>query len=292
MSVRSFYLGLLLPIAVCFPRAAQQQGAIPSVAEKVANLFDANRMRADLEFLSHDLLEGRGTGARGGDIAAAYIATQFAQAGLKGVGDNGTYMQKVPLIGLNTKPESTVRMIPAAGETIELKYLDEFVVNSLSLKPEEKIDAPVVFVGYGMVAPEFQWNDYAGVDVKGKVVIAFVNDPSDDPGIFGGKAMTYYGTWTYKYEEAARQQAAGILLVHNTDMAAYGWNVVRNSNSSEQAYLENPPGQYALPMAGWISEDSAKRIFSSVGLTLTDLFQKAKTRGFKPIELPMRAQAQ
>jgi Zn-dependent M28 family amino/carboxypeptidase len=182
-------------------------------------------------------------------------------------------------------------MIPENGQPIELKYLDDFVANALSLRTEENIAAPVVFVGYGIMAPEYQWNDYAGVDVKGKVVISLVNDPSDDPNIFGGRAMTYYGRWSYKYEEAARQQAAGILLIHNTEMASYGWKVVRNSNSSEQAYLENPPGKYTLPMAGWITEDIATKIFSAVGQDLKALFQKAKTRGFKAMELPLRAEA-
>ncbi|HEY4492092.1 MAG TPA: M28 family peptidase, partial [Acidobacteriota bacterium] len=248
-------------------------------------------MRADVEFLANDLLEGRGTGARGGDIAAAYIASQFAAAGLKPIGDDGTYLQKVPLIGLDTQATSALKFVPAKGEAFELSYLNDFVANALSLKGEEDIDGEVLFAGYGIVAPEFQWNDYKGIDAKGKVVIALVNDPSDDPNTFGGKAMTYYGRWTYKYEEAARQKAAGILLIHNTEMASYGWNVVRNSNSSEQAYLENPPGAYNLPMAGWITEESAKKILQVAGHNLNDLMQKARTRGFAPIELPMRAEA-
>ena len=124
------------------------------------------------------------------------------------------------------------------------------------------------------------------MDPHGKVVLALVNDPpAQDPKIFGGKAMTYYGRWTYKYEEAARQGAAGILLIHNTEMASYGWNVVRNSWSGEQAFLANSEGQYALPMAGWIQEDIAKKIASASGTDLNALFDKAKTKGFKPIEL-------
>ncbi|HEY7161176.1 MAG TPA: PA domain-containing protein, partial [Acidobacteriota bacterium] len=234
--------------------AAEKASTIPAAAKKVADSFDTNRMKADLNFLASDLLEGRGTGQRGGDVAAAYIAAQFQIAGLKPAGENGTYMQKVPLNGITTQPESTLTISSASGQPIQLKYLDDFVANPLSQKTEENISGPLVFVGYGVNAPEFGWNDYAGLDAKGKIVLALVNDPpSQDPKVFGGKAMTYYGRWTYKYEEAARQGAAGILLIHNTDMASYGWNVVRNSWSGEQADLAIPPGQYALPMAGWIT---------------------------------------
>jgi len=269
--------------------AAEKASTIPATAKKVADSFNTNRMKTDLNFLASDLLEGRGTGQRGGDVAAAYIAAQFEIAGLKPAGENGTYMQKVPLNGVTAQPESTLKISGASGEPIQLKYLDDFVANPLSQNAEENISAPLVFVGYGITAPEFGWNDYAGIDAHGKVVLALVNDPpSDDPKFFGGKAMTYYGRWTYKYEEAARQGAAGILLIHNTDMASYGWNVVRNSNSGEQAYLANPPGQYALPMAGWITEDVAKKVAAGAGTDLNALFDKAKTKGFKPMELPLK----
>jgi Zn-dependent M28 family amino/carboxypeptidase len=269
--------------------AAEKASTIPAAAKKVADSFDTNRMKTDLNFLASDLLEGRGTGQRGGDVAAAYIAAQFQIAGLKPAGENGTYMQMVPLNGVTAQPESTLKISPASGEAIQLKYLDDFVANPYSQKTEEPINGPLVFVGYGVNAPEFGWNDYAGLDAHGKVVLALVNDPpSEDPKFFGGKAMTYYGRWTYKYEEAARQGAAGILLIHNTDMASYGWNVVRNSWSGEQAFLANPPGQYALPMAGWIQEDIAKKIAAAAGTDLNTLFDKAKTKGFKPMELPVK----
>lgn len=269
--------------------AAEKASTIPAAAKKVADSFDTNRMKTDLNFLASDLLEGRGTGQRGGDVAAAYIAAQFEIAGLKPAGENGTYMQKVPLNGVTAQPESSLKISGANGEPIQLKYLDDFVANPLSQNAEENISGPLVFVGYGVTAPEFGWNDYAGIDAHGKIVLALVNDPpSTDPKFFGGKAMTYYGRWTYKYEEAARQGAAGILLIHNTDMASYGWNVVRNSNSGEQAYLANPPGQYALPMAGWITEDIAKKVAAAAGTDLNALFDKAKTKGFKPMELPLK----
>ncbi len=269
--------------------AAEKASTIPAAAKKIADSFDTNRMKTDLNFLASDLLEGRGTGQRGGDVAAAYIAAQFQIAGLKPAGENGTYMQQVPLNGVTAQPESTLTISSAKGEPLQLKYLDDFVANPYSQKTEETISGPLVFVGYGVNAPEFGWNDYAGLDAKGKIVLALVNDPpSQDPKFFGGKAMTYYGRWTYKYEEAARQGAAGILLIHNTDMASYGWNVVRNSWSGEQAFLANPPGQYALPMAGWITEDIGKKIATASGMDLNALFDKAKTKGFKPVELPLK----
>lgn len=282
----------LLISAFSLSLTADDETIIPSGAKDVANHFSTARMRADLEFLASDLLEGRGTGARGGDIAADYIAAQFAIAGLRPLGENGTYMQKVPLTGLTTQPESTLQIVPKQGTGWSMKYLDEWVANDLSLQTEETIDAPLVFVGYGIHAPKQNWDDYAGVDAKGKVVVALVNDPpSEDPNFFGGKAMTYFGRWTYKYEEAARQGAAGILLIHNTEMASYGWPVVRNSNSSEQAYLENPRGQYQVKMAGWISEDAAKKLATMGGTDLAGLFEKAKTRGFKSMELPLQIRA-
>ena len=267
------------------------QEAIPAAAKEVTSRFQPERMRADLKFLASDLLEGRGTGARGGRIAEEYIAAQFQMAGVKPFGDNGTYLQKVPLIGLTTQPESTLGLIPEKGERITLRYLDDYVANALSLKQEESIAGPLVFAGYGIKAPEFGWNDYDGIDVKGKVVLVLVNDPpSEDPKFFGGRAMTYYGRWTYKFEEAARQGAAGILLIHNTQMAAYGWGVVRNSNSGEQAYLENAPGEYTLPMAGWIQEPVAAKIAAAAGTDLKKLFDQAKTKGFRAKALPFRVE--
>jgi hypothetical protein len=180
---------ILLPLLlISFP--ASSFDVIPPPAREVASQFRLDRLRADLEFLSSDLLEGRGTGARGGEIAAAYIASQFAIAGLKPMGDEGTYFQKLPLIGLKTDPGRTLQVTPAGRQPFSLRYLDEFVANALTLKEEERIDAPVVFAGYGITASEFGWDDYAGVDVRGKIVVAMVNDPAD-PQLFAGPAMTY-----------------------------------------------------------------------------------------------------
>src|SRR6266481_331889 len=177
-------------------RAAASQGT-PEI--------DKEKIRAHVKFLANDLLEGRGTGQRGGDIAAEYIATQFALYGLKPAGDNGTYFQDVPMVGVKTLPETTFKFTEAGGKSFEAKNLSDFVTNNESQTETADIDAPIVFVGYGIKAPEYGWDDYKNVDLRGKVALLFVNEPSsDDPNFFKGKALTYYGRWTYKFEETAR----------------------------------------------------------------------------------------
>jgi hypothetical protein len=164
-----------------------------------------------VRFLSLDLLEGRGPGTRGGELAAEYIATQFALAGVEPAGDNGTYFQRVPLYAVHTvEDKTTFSLAPGNGQPINLAYGQDIVAKDQTGQSTAEIDAPIVFVGYGIDAPEYKWNDYAGVDVKGKVVLVIVNEPpSSDDTFFKGKALTYYGRWTYKYEEAARRGAVG-----------------------------------------------------------------------------------
>ena len=218
------------------------QAVPPDVKAAMASI-DGEKIRAHVRFLADDLLEGRGPGLRGSELAAKYIATQFALYGLKPGGDNGTYLQQVNFVGMKAIPEkTTMSLVPRRPEgqmsiglfSIDLKYGDDFTVSNRTLTPVVDIDAPIVFVGFGITAPEFGWDDYAGVDVKGKVVLVIVGDPpSDDPKFFGGKALTYYGRWTYKFEQAARMGAVGALIIHRTDLASYGWDVVRNSNTGE-----------------------------------------------------------
>ena len=156
--------------------------------------INPERIRAHVRFLAHDLLEGRGTGQRGGDIAAEYIATQFALYGLKPAGDNGTYMQKVPMVGITPMPETTFSLVPSNGSAMSLKLLDDYVAYDQTQQPQSDIDAPIMYVGYGIHAPEYSWDDYKDADVKGKVLLMLVNEPaSDDPNFFKGKALTYYG---------------------------------------------------------------------------------------------------
>ncbi len=251
----------------------------------------SENIRAHVKFLASDLLEGRGTGQRGGDIAAEYIATQFALDGLQPAGDNGTYFQDVPMIGVKTLPETTFKLAPANGESLTLKNFDEFVTNNESQTETADIDAPIVFVGYGIKAPEYNRDDYKGTDLKGKVALLFVNEPiSDDPKFFKGKALTYYGRWTYKFEETARRGAVATLVIHRTDLASYGWEVVRNSWGGERSYLRRD-GTPKLQAASWIQLEVARKLVAMAGLDVDKLFQQAQSRDLKPIELPVRLQA-
>ncbi len=263
---------------------------LPSAAFTALETITPDHIRWHVRYLSHDLLEGRGTGQRGGDIAAEYIATQFAEYGLKPAGDHGTYMQKVPLVGITTLPETQFSLVPKRGETMHLKPLDEYVAFDQTQQAQSDVDADIVFVGYGIEAPEYNWDDYKGVDVRGKVLLMLVNEPpSDDPRFFKGKALTYYGRWTYKYEQAARKGALGVILVHETEMASYPWEVVRNSNSGEKSYLkvEGP----ALKVASWIHLDVATRLALASGMNLEKMMQDAQSREFRPVSLGAKLQA-
>jgi Zn-dependent M28 family amino/carboxypeptidase len=270
----------------------QKAGSVrlPSVAFAALETISPEHIRWHVRYLSHDLLEGRGTGQRGGEIAAEYIATQFAEYGLKPAGDHGTYMQKVPLVGVTTLPETEFTLVPKRGETMKLKPLDEYVAFDQTQQARSDVDADIVYVGYGIEAPEYQWDDYKGTDVRGKVLLMLVNEPSsEDPKFFKGKALTYYGRWTYKYEVAARKGAAGVILVHQTEMASYPWEVVRNSNSGEKSYLkvEGP----ALKVASWIHLDVAKRLASASGMDLDKMMKDAQSRDFHPVYFGARLQA-
>jgi Zn-dependent M28 family amino/carboxypeptidase len=262
-----------------------------SAAFAAMETINPERIRAHVRFLSHDLLEGRGTGQRGGDIAAEYIATQFAVHGLKPAGDDGTYMQKVPMVGITPMPESTFSIAPSSGAAMNLKVLDDYVAYDQTQQPQSDIDAPIVYVGYGIHAPEYKWDDYKDADVKGKVLLMLVNEPpSDDLKFFKGKALTYYGRWTYKYEEAARRGAVAVLLIHQTDMASYPWEVVRNSNSGEKSYLKLD-GTPKLKAAAWLQLQVAEKLAKSAGLNLGKMMTEAQSREFKPVPLPAKLQA-
>ena len=283
-------LSLTWAVAWAGLNPAQEVGLNSDVAAAVQGI-DAERIRAHVKFLADDLLEGRGTGTRGGDIAANYIATQFALDGLQPAGDNGTYLQKVDFTGVLTQPSSTLSVVPTKGSPLDLKLGEDYVTSNQTQTDSVDVDAPIVFVGYGIDAPEYHWNDFKGVDVKGKVVLLIVNEPpSTDPKFFMGETMTYYGRWTYKYEEAARMGAVGALIIHRTDLASYPWQVVRSSWSNEQVYLGNDHDP-KLQAASWIQLDVARQIFEASGLKLDDMMALAGTRKFKARELPVRLKA-
>jgi len=263
---------------------------LPSDAFAAMESIDPEHIRWHVRFLSHDLLEGRGTGQRGGDIAAEYIATQFAEYGLKPAGDNGSYLQKVPLVGITTLPETHFVLLPKQGAPMDLKPLDEYVAYDQTQQPQSDVDAEIVYVGYGIEAPEYSWDDYKGVDVRGKVLLMLVNEPpSDDPTFFKGKALTYYGRWTYKYEEAARKGAVGVILIHQEDMASYPWEVVRNSNSGEKSYLKLE-GQ-ALKVASWVQLDVANKLVAGSGIDLDKMMADARSRDFHAVDLGAKLRA-
>ena len=269
---------------------ATDPNAVPAEALVAMKTIDPERIRAHVKFLSDDLLEGRGTGQRGGDIAAAYIATQFALYGLQPAGDSGGYLQPVPLVGIAAQPDTTFSIVPEHGEAMTLRHLEDYVATDESQQPTSDIDAPIVFVGYGIEAPEFKWDDYKGADLHGKALLMLVNEPpSDDPNFFAGKALTYYGRWTYKYEEALRRGAVAAVLIHKTDMASYGWEVVRNSWSGEASYLktEGP----ALKAAAWISFRTARKIAAAASQDLDQWLARADSRDFQPISLPLTLKA-
>lgn len=285
--------------------AVPQIEGLPAEARAAADSIDGEKIRAHVRFLSLDLLEGRGPGTRGGELAAEYIATQFALDGLEPAGEDGTYFQHVPLYAVHTiedKTQTSFEVTNAIGGngtgTIPLSYGSDIVLKDQTGQASTDIDAPIVFVGYGIDAPEYKWNDYASpdgkdIDVKGKVVLVIVNEPpSDDPKFFKGAALTYYGRWTYKYEEAARRGAVGVLIIHRTDLASYPWAVVRNSQAVEKSYLEGDP-LATLRAAAWIQHDVAQKLIGTAP-QLGDVdhaIELAGQRGFNAVELPVRFHA-
>jgi len=241
-----------------------------------------NALRGHLAFLADDLLEGRGTGQRGGDLAVRYLETQAQVVGLKPV-PTGGYRQSVKFEGSKLLPDSAVtfragnsRIMPVPGKDI--------VFGTGSGKASLSFDAPLLFVGYGVKADEENWDDYKGVDVKGKILVMMVNDPqptAEEPSRFAGKAYTYYGRWLYKFEEAVRRGAAGALLIHTTPSASYPWSVPANGFSHERFHLKGPGN----PIEGWLHEDMARELFLTAGFDLDVLRAQAERRDFKPIDL-------
>jgi Zn-dependent M28 family amino/carboxypeptidase len=269
MSFRTYTTSFLLAAA----GTAYAQSA-PPVAEAP--------LRAHLSFLADDLLEGRGTGQRGGELTVRYLETQAAVLGLKPLADGG-YRQKVELVGQKTLPGSTLRFV-AGGRVLPASFGQDVVFGNANGNAATRVSAPLVFVGYGIDAPDEHWNDFLGADVKGKVLVAMVNDPQPtgaEPDRFGGKSLTWYGRWTYKFEEAVRQGAAGILLIHTTPSASYPWSVPVNSFSHEQFHLAGAGNA----LQGWISEDMARTLFAASGQDLDRLRAAAEVRGFKPVHL-------
>jgi Zn-dependent M28 family amino/carboxypeptidase len=247
--------------------------------------ISGDKIRAHVKYLSADALEGRGVGTHGEKLATEYIAAQLKAEGVNPGGDNGTYFQRVPLVGSETRPDATMTIASKNGK-VPLTFIKDYVGTAFTQKPENNFDAEAIFVGHGISAPEFHWDDYKGVDVKGKVLIFFTNEPpSEDPKFFGGPALTYYGRWTYKFEEAARRGAVAALIIHTTPTAGYGWGVVSGSWSQEHSELKLKPGEKALDFAGWLTQEAGAKVVASTGKTLDQLLAMANRPSFHPIPL-------
>ncbi|MEO9484150.1 MAG: M28 family metallopeptidase [Ekhidna sp.] len=248
-------------------------------------------LQTHIEVLASDDFQGRKPFTEGEIKTVNYLVDQFKAFGLE-PGNGDSYTQEVPLVELTAKPSETMT-IEGNGKKIELAVLDEFVAYTERVVENTSIEASeLVFAGYGVVAPEYNWNDYEGLDVKGKTVVVLVNDPgfaSEDSTLFKGETMTYYGRWTYKYEEAARQGAAGCLIIHETVPAGYGWSVVRNSWSGASLYLDQTGGSYQPEVLGWITRDAAIRIFEASDVDMKNYAARSRSEDFKAISLGLNA---
>lgn len=257
---------------------------------KYTNLFSEQKLKSTVKFLSDDGFEGRAPGSRGGELAAKYIANQLEMLGIKPA-NNGSYFQPVSLVAVKASPNTTLKV----GSAL-YKFADDFVAFTGAQTEKVSLNTDLVYVGYGIEAPEQKWNDYKGnpADYEGKILVMMVNDPPAtpaEPNLFGGKALTYYGRWTYKFEEAARRGAAGVILIHTTESAGYGWNVVRSSNGNWRFDIARTAADKTpfLQMRSWMTEDTARKIFTQAGKNLDELREQAKRRDFKPVNLGLKA---
>lgn len=276
------FLALTAALLASRAPALRAQSAAPTAPAAITPA----EIDGDLRFLSSDLLEGRAPATRGGRLAAEYIASQLRAAGVSpGVGDS-SYMQRVPIDVVKADP-STIRVTATGKASATLRFTDDVVVWAGSATDASTARGEVVFVGYGAAAPEYKWDDFKGVDVKGKWLLVLVNDPPappSEPTLFGGKAMTYYGRWTYKYEEAERRGAAGMLIVHTTERAGYPWQVVVGSNSVEHRLLPRDPADGApIGVRGWIKDTVAASLLKQAGLDFDALRTQAARRDFRPV---------
>jgi Zn-dependent M28 family amino/carboxypeptidase len=266
-------------------------GVLGQRRQPVSSPINEQFLRGHIKFLSDDQLEGRGTGAPGGELAAKYIAAQLEAMGLKGAGRDGSFFQPVSLVGVKADPKTTLT-ISAGAKSETFKFADEFVAFTGAQAPEVDVNAEMVFVGYGIDAPEQRWSDYKGdaKDYRGKILVMLVNDPpasAGEPNLFGGRALTYYGRWTYKYEEAARRGAAGVILLHTDESAGYPWSVVRTSNGSwrfDIARNDTDTTGY-LKMRSWMTDAAARRMMQLAGKNLDELRKQAASRDFQPVKL-------
>jgi len=277
---------IVISIAAVLGLAAS--AAVPPAVERAMKMFRADTIAAHDKYLSSDLLEGRAPGTRGDQLAEDYIATQFQAYGLKPGGENGTYFQNVPLVGITLDPAKSSLAFTRDGANVlgPLQYLDAYVGSDESQTANSTLDSDVVFVGHGVVAPEFNWNDYKDVDVRGKTLVMLVDDPPANPK--RGNTRTYYGRWTYKYEIGAQKGAAAVILIHTDKAAGYGWQVVRNSWGREQDFMRLKAGQPSLHLAAWVTETIAHDLVRASGQDWDALMKSAESRDFRPVPLGVK----
>ena len=281
------------PAAASAPAPPAMPAVTPTRDGHFSPEITAADFAAHVQRLSSDEFEGRKPGTIGERATTTYLIDQFQRMGLK-PGNKDSFLQRVPMVESTLIDADKVTLDVAEGGNVEkFAYRTDTIIGSLQQKPDVEVkDSDIVFAGYGVVAPEYQWDDYAGIDVKGKTVVVLVNDPgfgNGDESLFKGKAMTYYGRWPYKYEEAARHGAAACLIVHETVAAAYPWEVVVNSWSGPQDNLptsEDPEPR--VPVGGWITTEAARRLFAKAGADFDALKKSADLRGFKPTALPAK----
>jgi Zn-dependent M28 family amino/carboxypeptidase len=282
--MRSLFIPWKILTAVLLAVAAVPAVRAAPAASAPGPSFDEAAFRRHIEILSSDAFEGRAPGTAGEQKTLAYLEQQFRAAGLEGGADGGSFLQAVPVVEIKPRADASMRVTASDGRSLELRNADDVVVWTRRPVAESRLDGvEVVFAGYGIVAPEYGWNDYAGLDVRGKLVLALVNDPgfaTQDPQLFTGNAMTYYGRWNYKFAEAVRQGAAGLLVVHETKAAGYPWDVPRNGATESQFDLRiADPQRDRLALEGWITEDAAARVLSLAGQDFAALKKAAAKTG-------------
>lgn len=306
MKPQFWFSGTWLALSACLSLAACQKQPEPAATTAAAPVAATAEQAApaalpDTEFnpklaeyiktLSSDEFQGRMPATKGEELTLAYLSEQFKRIGLKPLSD-GSYIQPVQLVQIDPK-EVSAMTFSGDKAPAPFKYRDQMFTWTTRVTEFSEIkDSELVFVGYGIVAPEYDWNDYEGLDVKGKTVVMFVNDPgfaTQDPKLFTGNAMTYYGRWTYKFEEAARQGAAGALIVHETDAASYGWHVVAGGSATKFDLINPNKNADRTAIEGWVTTESANTLFGVIGENIESMRKKALSKDFAPIPLGIKA---